>query len=92
MVDAVRPKPADFPQSGEKRHSLETTSTETEAMMYKNHACAATNIVTGTALTLKQGASWQTWYKSVVDDLIVFEATEGPTEHFPLVFGVEIEV
>ena len=40
----------------------------------------------------KQGAQWKTWNKCVVDDLIVFEATEGPTGHPPLVLAVEIAV
>ena len=38
----------------------------------------------------EQGAKWKTWCKCVIDDIIVFEATEGPTEYSTLVCGVEI--
>ena len=34
----------------------------------------------------------QSWYRCLLDDLKVFNATEGSTEHSKLVFGVEAEV
>ena len=34
----------------------------------------------------------KSWYRCLLDDLKVFNATEGSTEHSKLVFGVEAEV
>ena len=40
----------------------------------------------------KSGGQPKTWHRRLVEDLTVFRATKGPTEHFPLMFGVETAV
>ena len=40
----------------------------------------------------RPGGQPKTWHRCLVEDLREFRATEGSTEHCPLVFGVETAV
>ena len=40
----------------------------------------------------RPGGQPNTWHRCLVEDFRVFRATEGSTEHCPLVFGVETAV